>query len=217
MLRFLLVVALGALAATCQADVIYSDIPASDPFFDPGSGALVNGYAPSISFSPSVNEFLTEVDYVASIARAADLGSDPTITLSISSDDSGLPSYIPGDSSTALATETLDITEAANGASHGAPTPDIAQWILSDPLLLEAGTQYWLTFSTTSQIQVTWNANETQASGDFIYSGTSWAAAPNSPTIGAVSIQGEPTPEPGTFALFAGAFAAAAVLRRRRP
>jgi len=214
MLRFLLVVGLGALAATCQADVIdiYSDT--STPF-SPGSGLTVPGVSPSISFSPSVNVYLTEIDFVAAVSRYQALADNPTITLSVSADDSGVPSFVPTDPTTALASETFDVTGAGNASDiNMAPPPAFTDWILSDPVILDAGSTYWLTFSSDSS-GVFWNGDTAGEPGDATYDGTSWTTDQNSAT-GVVDIQGEPTPEPGTFALLAGAFAAV-VLRRRRP
>jgi hypothetical protein len=182
--------------------VIYSNLGPGNSF-DADAGLVISSdtdQRPSFAFTPNGEYLVTEIDFAASLSSA---GAANQVSVSLESDDSG----VPGD-----VLDTVIFNDQMGVGGSLTNPPGLLTWILSSSTVIVPGIQYWVTFDGPVPGADTWNYNNTGAYGDDYYDGNNWVATQS--TIGALSIQGEVVPEPGTFFLLGGVLMAGCFLRR---
>src|SRR5580693_4340283 len=139
-------------ASSLHADVIYSDFFTGTYMgtmytnaYNAGSGETVSGISPSLMFSPSVNEALSEVDFVTSLLHSTDTNS---VIISVST----VPGDAPGP--TLLESQEFDGVMGVLGTSSG-----IIAWHPAVEVDLVAGNTYWITLDAPAA-GIVWNDNE---------------------------------------------------------
>lgn len=217
MKRALVVTAFAMLAMNLPASTIYSNFGPADTF-QAGIGAVVVSggidQRPSFGFTSSVDQPLTEIDFVTSVDPSNT--SNNSVTITLSADNGGVPGIV-------IASQTFTNSMGIRGSLETPPT--ILSWLPSQAPSLLAQTKYWVTFDAPgapAQGDVFWNYNSAQAFGYSTFTNGTWSSTSN--TLGAIRIlSGEasvnPAPEPGTILLLGcglGALAAAGRTRHFR-
>ncbi len=221
----LICVAVLVAPAVVRADVVFTNLGPGGTYnafsgnpvgFGPSS---ITTYGEGETFTPSQNYNLTAIQLALSIG-GSDAGSSGTnefpIYVSLASDAGNQPG---------ASLQTITIPAHSLGPIF-LNNPVIV--LSASPLLLTAGTQYWVTV-TAAQAEpaavsdvVEWNLNNTGDSADNALStdgGATWTS-PSGQTPGAFEVDGDSlhaVPEPGSWTIWftAGALGLVAVRSRR--
>jgi hypothetical protein len=166
--------------------------------FASGAGDALSGYSPSLSFTPSANAVLQEVDFAASLNGTDGSTWGVTVTLTHNT---------PGYLSNVIASQSFSNQTGIEGSTLN--PPGIIAWDPATEIDLVAGSTYWLTLSS-SDASVVWNDNETLQADYDQTSGSNTTWVPTTNTQGAIAIltsgtAAPPAPEPGTLGLMLAA------------
>jgi hypothetical protein len=198
-LSYLLFFVLGT--GLLQADVIYSNLGSTSPFYDNSGGNTVasgsTDYSTSFEFTFTSNNYIaTQAEFFINQTNGA-----PFVQASIYDDNGGIPG---------------DLLYTSGLTSYTGPTDVVLPLVGSTPLI--AGDNYWFTLDAPPSSAVSWYYNLPGVDGPEAYNPTQTGFIPvGSGDQGAFAITGQiaPAPEPLTTGLMLTGLAALAVLRRR--
>jgi hypothetical protein len=187
-------------SATRADETIYSNIPATSPFYVADSTYVVNGVnsALAMAFTPSGSFDLTEI-----ILGINYQGTPGPVTVTLNSDSGDAPgTVLESWSVTGMPDFYSGVTNVLETAT---PTSTIG---------LTSGDQYWIEISSTPPTLSGWYFNDTSAEG------TIWGADFGTMTDqinGSFDVQGvSVTPEPATWLLCGIGLASVFLGKRRR-
>jgi hypothetical protein len=192
---------LFAAPAVSRADVVLFTNFGAGFSYNTGAGNFVgnafdgsgNNYAEGDTFTPTTSANFSTLD----IALSCFLACPDNLTVSLDKNNAGVPGAV---------LESFTVAGPSLGA-FGANNPPVALTAVGPPILLTAGTPYWVTVSADLNDSITWNWNSTGDTSSQAIStdgGTTWFA-PSGLTPGAYQVNGTPVttvvPEPGALVL----------------
>ena len=165
-----------------------------------------NNYAEGDTFTPTTSDDFTSLDIALSCAFAC----PDNLTVSLDANNAGVPG---------AKLESFTVAGTSLGALGVNNAPVVLNSV-GPPVLLTAGTQYWVTVSSDLNDSIAWNWNSTGDTSSEAISpdgGTTWFA-PSGLTPGAYQVNGVPpvttVPEPGALWLLATALLLLALGKR---
>src|SRR5215472_6258224 len=192
---------LFAAPAVSRADIVFTNFDPSfsyntsaGNFVGNGLDGTTNNYAQGDTFTPASNDTFTSLDIALSCFFGPGACWAP-VTVSLNADSAGTPG------ATLESFAFLGIFLAGFGVNN----PPVVLMSVGPPLLLAAGTPYWVTVASTTANSVVWNLNSTgDTSSEAISTdgGTTWFAR-SGLTAGAYQVNGTPIPEPNALVLLA--------------
>ena len=158
-------------------------------------GATVGLNQIGAAFTPTATYILTQLDVAFYFPLATDSTNTNGFTITLYQDSGGVPGK---------AIETWTVITAPSQAGGTSGTSSVVETVL--PLVkvtLSAGQQYWIVATPAgSNTFDVWAANGTGSGAtEAQNSGSGWSAYSVSSDGLAFDVQGDPTPEPGTFML----------------
>ena len=192
-------------ASAARADeTIYSNIPATSPYYN-GGGLVADGtdLAWAMAFTPSGTYDLTELVLGIFYQGAGGAPQADPVTVTLNSDSSDTPGTV---------LESWSVTGLPNFDTSASTLDLLTTLTPTSTIQLTSGDQYWIDVIYAYPVVTGWYPNDTSATG------TTWNGlngTQNDQTNGAFEVEGV-TPEPSAWLLYGTGFLAMLFAMRRR-